>query len=316
MRDGRISNPVILEIDIEVAWLEGTRYSDRNAAKDIARVGGGIDDLRAIHFDAVKARTHFDLPDDERPFFQAEVLIEHFIPLKYIKNIGNFGIAVPSGPIQAKPAYTAQITRKTPTAFIFLVDQAAKALTELLLKLKSVIATINGHGYVDLGLSVKWATCNVGASSPEDYGSYYAWGETSVKTIYTVENCSTYGITIGDIGGTSCDVAHVKWGGSWRMPTEAEFEELVDRCTWTWTTQGGKAGYKVTGPSSKSIFLPATGYRFGASLNFAGSHGYRWSSTPDSSGTSVAYSLRFGSSSHRVSYGSRSYGHTVRPVSE
>ena len=125
MKDGRISNPVILEIDIEAAWLEGTKYADRNAAKNGVRVGDGIDDLKAVHFDAVKAHTHFDLPEDEQQFFQAEVLVKHFIPLKYIKNIGNFGIAVPSGPIQqAKPAYTAQITRKTPTAFIFLVDQS------------------------------------------------------------------------------------------------------------------------------------------------------------------------------------------------
>ena len=244
------------------------------------------------------------------------MLIEHFIPLKYIKNIGNFGIAVPSGLIQAKPAYTAQITRKTPTAFIFLVDQAAKALTELLLKLKSVIATINGYGYVDLGLSVKWATCNVGASSPEDYGDYNAWGETSVKTSYTEDNCSTYGKFMGDIGGTSRDVAHVKWGGSWRMPTKAEFEELIDRCTWAWTTQGGKSGYRVTGPSGKSIFLPAAGYRYGTSLFSAGSFGSYWSSTPYSSYAGFAYYLSFYGSNHYVSGYYRRYGHTMRPVSE
>ena len=183
--------------------------------------------------------------------------------------------------------------------------------------ISSDYATINGRAYVDLGLSVKWATCNVGASSPEDYGSYYAWGETSVKSSYTDENCSTCGESIGDIGGTSCDVAHVKWGGSWRMPTEAEFEELINRCTWTWTTQGGMAGYKVTGPSGKSIFLPAAGYRHGTSLLDAGSDVYYWGSTPLSSSTDYASYLSFSSSYHYVNYyGGRSNGLPVRPVSE
>ena len=180
----------------------------------------------------------------------------------------------------------------------------------------SASATINGHAYVDLGLSVKWATCNVGASSPEDYGSYYAWGETSVKSSYTEGNCSTYGKSIGDIGGTSRDVAHVSWGGSWRMPTSAECEELCNKCTWTWTTQGGKSGYKVTGPSGKSIFLPAAGCRGGSSLYLAGSRGYYWSSTPSSRDTSYAYRLYFNSSDHGVYGYYRDGGRTVRPVSE
>ena len=94
MNDGRISNPVILKIDLEVVWWEGTQYADRNAAKNGAHFGGTIDDLKAIHFDAVKARTHFDLPVDEQPFFQAEVLVKNFIPLRYITNISSFGISI------------------------------------------------------------------------------------------------------------------------------------------------------------------------------------------------------------------------------
>lgn len=126
MNDGRILNPVILEIDLEVAWLEGTKYADRNAARTTSgvRVGDTIDDLKAIHFDSVKVPRYFDLSEDEKPFYQAEVLVKHFIPLKYIRNIGNFGIALPSKSMQAKEPYTAQITRKNPTAFIFLVDQS------------------------------------------------------------------------------------------------------------------------------------------------------------------------------------------------
>lgn len=127
MNEGRISNPVILEIDPEVALLDGTLYADRNATRSGANVGGTTDDLKKIHFKSVKARKHFDLDEDEQPFYQAEVLVKNFIPLEYIKNIGNFGIPIPAQPqkLQTKDAYTAQITRNTPTAFIFLVDQSA-----------------------------------------------------------------------------------------------------------------------------------------------------------------------------------------------
>lgn len=126
MNDGRITNPVILEIDPEVIFWEGAKYADRNAAKDGANIGGTLDDFNNIHFKSVKARKHFDLDEDEQMFFQAEILVKNFIPLEYIRNIGNFGIPIPSKPkmLQTKEAYTAQITRNTPTAFIFLVDQS------------------------------------------------------------------------------------------------------------------------------------------------------------------------------------------------
>lgn len=126
MNEGRISNPVILEIDPQVVYWNDSKYADRNATKNGANVGGDIKDFKAIHFSAVKARKHFDLDDDEQKFFQAEVLVKNFIPLEYIKNIGNFGIPIPNKPqtIQSKSPYTAQITRNTPTAFIFLVDHS------------------------------------------------------------------------------------------------------------------------------------------------------------------------------------------------
>ena len=99
--------------------------------------------------------------------------------------------------------------------------------------------SINGHQYVDLGLSVVWATCNVGASSASGYGDYYAWGETYTKTSYDKDNCQTWGKETGDISGTARDVARAKRGGTWRMPTSDEWQELVDYCTWRWTAQGG-----------------------------------------------------------------------------
>lgn len=126
MNENRISNPVILEIDPEVIYEDSTRFSDRNATRNGAQVGGDLDDFRNIHFKTVKARKHFDLDADEQPFYQAEVLVKNFIPLKYIRNIGNFGIPIPSQPqmLQSKNAYTARVDREHPTAFIFLVDQS------------------------------------------------------------------------------------------------------------------------------------------------------------------------------------------------
>ena len=175
------------------------------------------------------------------------------------------------------------------------------------------------HGYVDLGLpsGLKWATCNVGASSPEDYGDYYAWGELSTKDEYTESNCSTYKEHIGNISGNpQYDVARKKWGGSWRMPTRAEFKELIDNCTWEWTTKGGHNGYKVTGPNGNSIFLPAADYRYGAYTYGAESDGYYWSATPDESDTQFAYLLYFYSGSRYTGWYGRFIGRSVRPVSE
>ena len=185
-----------------------------------------------------------------------------------------------------------------------------------------ISGTLNGHGWVDLALpsGIRWATCNVGASSPEGYGNYYAWGETTAKSSYTEDNSTTYGKEMSDIGGNaSYDVARKLWGGTWRLPTRAEFEELLDEdnCTWEWTTQSGVNGYKVTSKvNGTSIFLPAAGYRDGTSLDDAGSVGYYWSSTPDWSNTDCAYILKFRSGNHNCSWSRRSYGFSVRSVTE
>lgn len=126
MKEERITNPVILEIDLEVAYAVDTQYADRNATSNAVSVGATLDAFRAIHFSSVKAKKHFDLPSEEQPYYQAEVLVKSFIPLKYIRNIGNFGIPIPAQPqsLQSKHAYTARITREHPSAFIFLVDQS------------------------------------------------------------------------------------------------------------------------------------------------------------------------------------------------
>ena len=175
----------------------------------------------------------------------------------------------------------------------------------------------NGYEYVDLGLSVKWATCNVGATTPEDYGNYYAWGETSEKETYTSDNSSTYDQQMNDISGdVQYDAATANWGGNWRMPTCDELIELRSQCTWVWTTQNDVSGYKITSPNGNYIFLPAAGCHK-SSLDGAGEFGLYWTSTPAENNTLGACGLQFYSGGESMSNGFYRYlGLSVRPVIE
>ena len=194
----------------------------------------------------------------------------------------------------------------------------------------STTNTVNGYEWVDLGLSVKWATKNVGADNPSDYGGYYAWGETSTKSSYDRSNCFDCLDSKGDSWGTykiggktrisptsGHDTARENWGGTWRMPTDAEFDELCKKCTWTWTTQGGHNGYLVTSKANgKSIFLPAASSRYGSDTKTVGESGFYWSSTLSSSYSDFACYLYFDSSSHYTFINTRRDGQSVRPVTE
>ena len=186
----------------------------------------------------------------------------------------------------------------------------------------------NGHTYVDLGLpsGLLWATCNIGATSPEEYGDYFAWG---AKETYDYDKGPTFGLSISQLqsqgyidseGNLTAqhDAATANWGGSWRMPTYDELNELRTKCTWTWTTQNGVNGYNVEGPNGNSIFLPAAGCRRASSLHGAGSLGIYWSSTPYESNSGRASGLYFDSDvhSHSMYINDRSYGSSVRPVLE
>ena len=192
----------------------------------------------------------------------------------------------------------------------------------------------DGYEYVDLGLpsGLKWAAYNVGATKPEEYGGYYAWGETEEKSNYswsTYKWCngsydtmtkyctdSYYGTvdnkTVLDLED---DVAHVKWGGDWRMPTTEEQRELLNNCTWEWTALNGVNGYRVTGPNGNSIFLPAAGCRYGTDVLGSGG-GYCWSGSLGSNSSDGAYSLNFNVNYYYCNYYSRYYGQSVRPVSK
>ena len=176
---------------------------------------------------------------------------------------------------------------------------------------------INGHQYVDLGLSsgVKWATCNVGADSPEDYGNYYAWGETETKAEYTQDNSVTYGQQLNDISGNAqYDAATANWGGSWRTPTKDEIRELIYNCNWTPETQNGVDGFKVTGNNGNYIFIPASGYRDGSSLYIYGEC-YYWSSTPHQYSSDYSYILYSDYEYQSEDMNYRYRGLTIRPVS-
>ncbi len=167
---------------------------------------------------------------------------------------------------------------------------------------------------IDLGSAGKWACCNIGATKPEEYGGYYAWGETEEKDYYdwSTYTCSCY----YDISSTEYDVAHVKWGGSWHMPSYSDFGYLMTNCSHEWTTQNGVEGVLVTSSNGNKIFLPAAGGRAGASLSGVGSWGKYWSSTPDEEYSQLSYDLSFYSNgSWGWSYDGGQYkGQSVRAV--
>ncbi|MCQ2136253.1 MAG: hypothetical protein MJY67_04980 [Bacteroidales bacterium] len=209
----------------------------------------------------------------------------------------------------------------------------------------------NGHECVDLGLSVKWATCNVGASKPEDYGALYQWAGIKDVTGLSINldwsNCpyhtgsdqytgwtkyvlsakSSYWSGTGSpdnktVLDPSDDVASVAWRGTWRMPTVAEWDELlnIDNCSWTWTSINEIDGYKVqskkSGYTDKWIFLPAAGVRLAGYHHYLGSSGYYGSSSLHTSDPGYVYSVYFKSGEFERSYNRRYYGQSVRPVSD
>ena len=192
----------------------------------------------------------------------------------------------------------------------------------------------NGHEYVDLGLpsGIKWATCNVGATQSHESGGYYAWGETEEKEDYSLETykwcngsydsltkycTNSYRGTVDNkkVLEPEDDVAHVKWGGSWRIPTKTEFEELLNKCLWTWTTQNGVNGYRITSATNgNSIFLPAAGIRSGVTGGDWGEGGLYWSSWLNSSESMGSCDLHFYKNKQEFASHYRHVGLPVRPV--
>lgn len=175
---------------------------------------------------------------------------------------------------------------------------------------------VNGYYFVDLGLpsGTKWATVNIGGDASEDYGGYFAWGETKSKSKFGT-NSLTNGKKIDNISGKSrYDAARSNWGNPWRIPTKAEFQELQEYCIWEWTSLRGKKGYKITGSNGNYIFLPAAGSRRGASLGSANEYGYYWCSEQYGNTGDDAYDLYFNSNNINLHWNSRSHGLSIRPV--
>ncbi len=186
---------------------------------------------------------------------------------------------------------------------------------------------------IDLGLSVKWATCNVGATKPEEYGNYYAWGETTTKSDYSWDTykygtynydgdyskLTKYNTTDGKTTlEATDDVATTNWGSAWRMPTDGEWTELREQCEWKWTDSyqtTGVAGYWVTGKNGNTIFLPAAGFRYSDNLSNVGSYGgYRSSSLVTDYPIYAWYASFYSDYVGRAPDDSRCCGYSVRPV--
>lgn len=187
---------------------------------------------------------------------------------------------------------------------------------------------------IDLGLpsGTKWACCNVGATVPEAYGGYFAWGETEEKDIYDdvtylyssgidkdgdgfYDADVSYQIIGDDIAGTEYDAALANWGGSWRMPSAEQCQELDSKCRSIWTTRNGVNGRLFTGPSGGKIFLPAGGHRSMFLVTFIGSYGYYWTSSFDPEYVSLGLGFFFNSQMLDIDFADKRYrGKSVRAV--
>lgn len=188
---------------------------------------------------------------------------------------------------------------------------------------------------IDLGLSIKWANCNVGAKKPEEYGSYFSWGETLPKNIYnwdTYKWCkggyntqTKYNISYHydkvdnkTILDPEDDAAYIRCGRIWRIPTNEEWKELIDNCLWTWTNDYNNTGIAgqigISKINGNHIFLPATGFHYNNSLSKVNSYSAYWSSSLDTNNSSRAWYVYFFSDYINRSNSSRSYGFSIRPV--
>lgn len=165
---------------------------------------------------------------------------------------------------------------------------------------------IGEHIAVDLGLSVKWATVNLGADFPEESGYYLSWGQTSPTS-------KDYYTAYSDFISMEADGARQLWGAEWRIPTDDELTELRKECIWTWTNYNGKNGYRIQGPSGESIFLPAAGYKASELYQF-GEEGRYWSSQLMKDDAINVYILGFDSTRSRRSSTNRNILQTIRPV--
>ena len=205
------------------------------------------------------------------------------------------------------------------------VELAAQAEV-LMLMMNSALQPAQPEA-VDMGLGVKWASCNLGATAPEEYGNYYSWAEVAPKgdylwDTYAYKGEGPWGMTKYNKGfqlnyqaEAEDDAAAATLGDGWRMPTSAEMTELVNNTDWKWGELNGVKGYTVTSQKNgNSIFLPAAGYMDGKELRYAGSAGRYWSQTRHPYHPQCGMNIFFSTEYHYVYFYERYRGYTIRPV--
>lgn len=262
--------------------------------------------------------------------------VNYAIKTNYLINLVESKISsniLPTGNMTGIPL-TEQIKKASKFVFpLFFSDIPSEEIFQIDSKQNQPPSTMHkGHEAVDLGLSVKWATTNIGAQKPEDYGTYFAWGEVSAKAIYDwntykwynsdlatftkYNNVYAYGTVDNKITlDISDDAANANWEGEWRIPTLEELKELYNYCTWIWTTLNGVKGYKITSKiNGNSIFLPAAGYWRQATLYAVGSFSAYWLNSLDVDDPDYSSAIEFTSDYIDWSYNERYYGYPIRPV--
>ena len=194
------------------------------------------------------------------------------------------------------------------------ISESQTVQTEESVTISQPSGQINSHDYVDLGLSVKWAMCNVGANKPEEYGDFFGWGNISAMSeLSNQSGCHE----MSDISGKELyDVARHSWKENWRLPTNTEFNELISKCNWIWSSINEHKGYKIIGPNGNSIFLPAAGERDNIWIREREARGNYWSSTPENSNGKIAFHLAFSNEGYYLGCNPRKKGKSIRPVSK
>ena len=309
-----------LESNLHKQWYVFPEFSDLDVSEDKSNMSATIKTTPSRTL-AFPLKVGVGLYDSK-----GNVVAKKYETDKYRVKGKGFTINQQFGGLNNNEKYTA-----CPLIQLFGADIKATPTRTFTIDGELVCPDSNHPHAIDLGIGVKWACCNVGASAPEQYGGYYAWGETEEKSYYSegtyaffdnvaYNNGKSYSECFkslgSDIAGTSYDVAHVKWGGGWRMPSRDQIKLLLDNCSSEWTSLNGVDGRVFTGPNGGKIFLPAAGCRWGDYTRYVGYYGYYWSSTQCPDDSNVAYYLYFGGGDAGWLYGYRDYGRSVRPVTE
>lgn len=265
------------------------------------------------HGESVEPETQKNLADSVELAVESYDVVAHSSvtpePVAPAQNAPVQTAPVRKAPVQSTPA------KNTPAQNTPVVNEPEKKVAEPV----HTGATVNGYKYVDLGLSVKWASHNIGANAPSAYGDYFAWGEIRPKREYTDSNSLTFNHAIGDIAGDPAhDAARALWGSPWRLPSRNEIKELVMKCSWTIVTNQGHNCFKVVGPNGNYIYLPIAGHYISSSLEKLGEAGHYMTSNAPTGNRNRMYGLclKADSKQYFMHIWSRSVGQSIRPVFE